>query len=196
MLAVTTAPRTRTRDALLDAAYARAVAEGWHAMRMADVAGDAGVSRQTLYNEFGTKPALGEALVLRETERFLEAITRHLHESPTPVEAVAAAVEYTLREGADDPLLKTVLTSARGGDDSLLPFLTTRSEPVLHAASDVLVDFLVAEWPEYERADVELVVDALVRLTVSHLVLPIDPPDRTASRLARLVEGFLQRASG
>lgn len=192
---MTTGTRTRTREALLDAAYARTVAEGWHAMRMADVAADAGLSRQTLYNEFGTKPALGEALVLRETERFLDAITRHLHDAPSPVEAVAAAVGYTLREGAEDTLLKAVLTSAQGGDDSLLPFLT-RSEPVLHASSDVLVEFLVAEWPEFERSDVELVVDALVRLTVSHLVLPIDPPEVTAARLARLVEGFLSRSAG
>ena len=191
---MTTSSRTRTRDALLDAAYARTIADGWHAMRMADVAADAGLSRQTLYNEFGTKPALGEALVLRETDRFLDAITQHLHDSATPVEAVAAAVEYTLREGAEDTLLKAVLTSAQSGD-SLLPFLT-RSEPVLHATSDVLVGFLVAEWPEFERSDVELVVDALVRLTVSHLVLPIDPPEVTAARLARLVEGFLSRSAG
>ena len=47
-----------TRDALLDAAYDVVVAGDWQSARMVDVAAAAGVSRQTLYNEFGSKDAL------------------------------------------------------------------------------------------------------------------------------------------
>ncbi|MGQ5228634.1 helix-turn-helix domain-containing protein, partial [Streptomyces sp. yara] len=38
----------------------------WSAVRMVDVAAAAGVSRQTLYNEFGSKDGLARALVRRE----------------------------------------------------------------------------------------------------------------------------------
>ncbi len=44
---------TSTRDALLDAAYDAVVNGDWARTRMLDVARVAGVSRQTLYNEFG-----------------------------------------------------------------------------------------------------------------------------------------------
>src|SRR3954454_7889605 len=98
-----------TREALLDAAYDAAVAGDWARARMADVAAAAGVSRQTLYNEFGSKDALAQALALRETQRLLAdieaAMTGH---AGRPAEAVGVAVAHTLRQGANNPLLKAV----------------------------------------------------------------------------------------
>ncbi|OEV24900.1 hypothetical protein AN220_16735, partial [Streptomyces nanshensis] len=43
------------RETLLDAAHVAVRARPWTAVRMVDVAAAAGVSRQTLYNEFGSK---------------------------------------------------------------------------------------------------------------------------------------------
>ncbi|MGH3321147.1 MAG: TetR family transcriptional regulator, partial [Streptosporangiaceae bacterium] len=63
-----------TRDALLEAAYDVIVAGEWGRARMADVAAAAGVSRQTLYNEFGGKDAVCEALAVREAGCFLNGI--------------------------------------------------------------------------------------------------------------------------
>jgi AcrR family transcriptional regulator len=132
-----------TRDQLLDAA-ADAVLSGdpWDRVRMADVARAAGVSRQTLYYEFGSKDALATALALREADRYMTGAEAAMagHDG-TPAEAVAAATEFTLTEAAGNPLLKAVLTDDSGG---LLPFLTTRSEALL-AAADIarLVDALL-----------------------------------------------------
>src|SRR5436189_263228 len=39
---------------------------------MADVARAAGVSRQTLYYEFGSKDALAQALTMREAQRYID----------------------------------------------------------------------------------------------------------------------------
>ena len=64
------------REALLDAAYEAIVAGDWTGARMADLAARAGVSRQTLYNEFGNRDQLAAALALREAERF-RALTGH-----------------------------------------------------------------------------------------------------------------------
>ena len=58
--------RRRMREAMLSAAHGLAVARGWGAVRMGEVAQHVGVSRQTLYAEFGSKEALGQALVLRD----------------------------------------------------------------------------------------------------------------------------------
>src|SRR3954454_10834681 len=100
------------RDALLDAAYDVVVAGNWQAARMVDVAAAAGVSRQTLYNEFGSKDALAQAIAMREATRFIEGTNRFLDEihPDAPVDAVAAATEWTIREASNNPLLKAVLT--------------------------------------------------------------------------------------
>jgi AcrR family transcriptional regulator len=189
-------PDRSTRDALLDAAYDAAVAGDWGSIRMLDVAGAAGVSRQTLYNEFGSKDALGQALAMRETERFIQGTQRFLDSShpARPVDAVAAATAWTLREAADNPLLKAALTDDAGG---LLPFLTTRGEALLAAARAHIADYLHENWPDLPRGDVDLAAEAVSRLTVSYLVLPSDAADASADavadRLALLVERLLSK---
>ncbi|WP_181768899.1 TetR/AcrR family transcriptional regulator, partial [Streptomyces albidus (ex Kaewkla and Franco 2022)] len=59
------------RETLLEAAHEAAGNQPWTGVRMVDVAAAAGVSRQTLYNEFGTKEGLGAALVSRLVDGFL-----------------------------------------------------------------------------------------------------------------------------
>ena len=188
-------PARPLREWLLDAAYGLATSRGWDDTRMADVGAAAGVSRQTVYNEFGSKAGLGQALVLRETERFLVGIQQQLDAEPVRIgPAVRAAVEFTLAEAADNPLLKAVLTSARG-DDGLLPLLTTRSEPVLQAAGTALRAHLSLRHPELDRnlapGTADLAVDTLVRLVVSHLVLPLASPETTAAALATVFTRLL-----
>ncbi len=179
-----------TRDLLLDAA-ADAVLGGaeWSRLRMADVARAAGVSRQTLYYEFGSKDAVGEALAMREAERYMTGADAAMvgHEG-SPGEAVGAATEFTLTEAASNPLLKAVLTDDSGG---LLPFLTTRSEALLAAAREHCASYLLSSWPELDPQLVLLVADAVNRLTLSHLVLPGGRPDEVAADIARLVDALL-----
>ena len=138
-----------TRDALLDAAYDAAVAGNWQSARMLDVAAAAGVSRQTLYNEFGSKDALAQALAMREAQRFIDGTNRFLDEihPDAPVDAVAAATEWTVREASNNPLLKAVLT-----DDTseLLPFLTTRGDAIIGAARSNIESYWRSHWPEID----------------------------------------------
>jgi len=80
--------RQRLRDAMLDAARELALgAGGWAGVRMGAVAHAVGVSRQRLHAEFGTKDALGQVLVLRETERFLTGVVGTLHACDGRLEA-------------------------------------------------------------------------------------------------------------
>jgi AcrR family transcriptional regulator len=116
-------------------------------VRLSEVAALTGVSRPTLYKEFGDKQGLGQALVLRETERFLVGVAAQLERHPQDLTAgIRAAVSFTLIEAEASPLLRAVLTSARG-DDTLLPALTTRSAPVLEAATTMLGAWLGEQLP-------------------------------------------------
>lgn len=183
---------TSARVAVLDAAADILIAGGWGTTRMADVAARAGVSRQTVYNEYGSKDGLAGAVVLRETGRFLDRVAAVLDGEPTDGgRAIRAAVLGTLADAAENALLKAVLT-ASGGDD-LLPLVTTRSGPVLMAAHSVISDGLRRYWPDAPAADIALAAEAAVRLTMSHLMLPTDPAEIVADRLALLVVRVLDR---
>jgi len=186
-------PATPTRTALLDAAYDAAVSGDWARTRMADVARAAGVSRQTLYNEFGSKDALAQAMAMREVEQFIAGTEAALDqaEPETPVQAVRAGALYTLRTAADNPLLKAALTA---DDTGLLSFLTTRGEPAHAAARDSFERYYAAHWPELPAEDIALAAETITRLTISYLMLPGDAPaEILATRLADLATKLLRK---
>ena len=179
-----------TREALLDAAYDAALAGDWDRVRMADVALAAGVSRQTLYYEFGSKDALAEALALREAARWIEgAEAAVLGHDGTPAQAVAASTQWTLEEAARNPLLKAVLTDDVGG---LLPYLTTRSEHVQEAARAHCAQHLTTHRPDLAPELLALVADTVVRLQFSHLLLPGGRPEQVAHDVAAVVEALIE----
>lgn len=180
-----------TRDALLEAAYDAAVAGDWGRVRMADVARAAGLSRQTLYNEFGSKDALAQALALREVERFIEGTEQVLDETHPegPIQAVAAAALSTLQRAADNPLLKAALVDDSNG---LLSFLTTRGAPVIGAARASFENYYSTHWPHLPPASIALAAETITRLTVSYVVLPADVPAETiAAQFADLARTLL-----
>ncbi|MDQ0994631.1 TetR family transcriptional regulator [Streptomyces sp. V3I7] len=177
--------RSLLREQVLDAAYHLVAANGWGMLRMAALARAAGVSRQTLYNEFGTKEAIGTALVQRELEGFLVGIQGELDANRDDLrEAAAAGVAYTLRQSMDNPLIKAILLAARGGDDELLAYLTTRPEPVFVTAMAMLDAYVIEAWPDVDAESRGLAVETIVRLTVSHIVQPVAPPEESARRIA------------
>ncbi|MET8083126.1 TetR family transcriptional regulator [Micromonospora sp. NPDC005237] len=187
MTATTDSPRQRLRDTIVDAARARTIAAGWDAVRMGGVATTAGVSRQTVYNEFGSKAGLAEALARREVDRFVGDVREALLAHGADVRAGAyAAIAHTLATAADNPLVKAILTSARGGSDELLPYLTTRAEVVLTEASGALIEWAGDHLPGADQEALAFAADTIVRLVVSHIVLPRSPIDQTATALADL----------
>jgi AcrR family transcriptional regulator len=178
-----------TRAALLDAAADAVLHGDWAKTRMADVARAAGVSRQTLYYEFGTKDALAEALAMRETQRYMQgAEAAMVDHAGSPAEAIGAATEFTLREASSNPLLKAVLTDDAG---TMLPYITTRADAILTVVRDRIASYCAEHWPALPVDEVELVADTVVRLTVSHLVLPGARPEQTAAAISHLVDRLL-----
>ncbi|NUP48711.1 MAG: TetR/AcrR family transcriptional regulator [Catenulispora sp.] len=188
MTRYTDSVRSSLRERVLDAAYGLVADAGWAGLRMAHVAERAGVSRQTVYTEFGSKDALGQSLVMREVDRFLDGIREVLDRYGEDLRGgVTAGIEFTLRTAADNDLLKAVLTSQRGGDGELIAHLTTRSEPLLDTATAMLGAYAAQAWPEVDEYSRELAVECVVRLTVSNIVQPVAPPEQTAQRIARIV---------
>ena len=58
--------RRHVREQVLRVTRELTIEKGWDQVRMSDVAESVGVSRPTLYKEFGDKQGLGDALVVSE----------------------------------------------------------------------------------------------------------------------------------
>ncbi|MFF9911765.1 TetR/AcrR family transcriptional regulator [Streptomyces sp. NPDC013457] len=102
------------REALLDAALASLAVLPWSAVRMVDVASAAGVSRQTLYNEFGSKEGLARALVRREADAYLQGVERVLAAPAPPRRNLLAVAEWTVSQAYTRPVLRALLTGCWG----------------------------------------------------------------------------------
>ncbi|AZP23525.1 TetR/AcrR family transcriptional regulator [Streptomyces aquilus] len=98
------------RESLLDAAYTALARRPWSAVRMVDVAAAAGVSRQTLYNEFGSKEGLARALVRREADGYLAGVERALAAHADPRERLTATAEWTAATARENALVRAMLT--------------------------------------------------------------------------------------
>jgi len=162
---------------------------------MSDIAASAGVSRQTLYKEFGNRNEFGLAFVIHEGERFLDAVEaavkQHLDD---PRAAVGAALELFLRTAGEDPLIRILLSD--DGTGGMLPFVTTQGMPVVQWATARLGTVIEEGWPQAPKADVVLLSEALVRLAISYVTNPTESPEATAGSVARLLGPFIDTALG
>ncbi|MEU2617410.1 TetR/AcrR family transcriptional regulator [Streptomyces sp. NPDC007157] len=98
------------RESLLDAAYTALARRPWAAVRMVDVAVTAGVSRQTLYNEFGSKEGLARALVRREADGYLAGVERALGSHTETRERLTATAEWMAAAARENALVRAMLT--------------------------------------------------------------------------------------
>lgn len=169
--------RSRMRELALDAAREVVLERGWSAVRMGAIATAIGVSRASVHAEFGTKDDLGEALVMRETSVFFDEMRERMDQHPGDLPgAITAAVEYILQATGGNPLLQIILTRAAvDGDTSLLPLLTTRGEPLMTQAVDMVSEWLSGQWPDLPAGDVRLTAESIARVGFSHIVTPTTP---------------------
>ena len=186
------AVRGLLRDRLLDAAAAVFAEDGWRRLTMAKVAEHAGVSRQTVYNEFGNKQQLAEQLVHRELDQFLDGVQRAFSTEATISDAVRAAVLTALEMATKDDLLVAVLEGGHSGDTDLLPFIF-QSRDLIDRATDFVYALFREHHPELlEISDrTAIAMEALVRLVISHVSLPNRDPAQTADELTWVVEMVL-----
>lgn len=189
------AARELLRDTVFGAARDELQRRNWSEITMSDIAGAAGISRQTLYKEFGNREELGQAFVIHEGERFLDdveaAVREHLDD---PRAAVGAALEAFLRTAAEDQMIGILLRD--DGTGGMLPFVTTQGVPVVQWATARLAAVIEEGWPEAAAADAQLLAESLVRLAISYITAPSHAPEDTATAAVHLLGPFIDRALG
>ncbi|MGH3313844.1 MAG: TetR/AcrR family transcriptional regulator [Streptomyces sp.] len=199
------------REALLAAAHTAVGTEPWTGVRMVDVAAAAGVSRQTLYNEFGSKEGLGSALVNRLVDGFLDAAARAAAEAgrrggADPAARCAAVAASILRAARDEPLVHAALTGCWGPRMPLPSDAGTRQpgartgDPgeLATALCDRMVAGLCANGPANGSAngasgELSQACEAGLRIALSYIVAPsaLRSEEEILGRISEVVRALL-----
>lgn len=181
------------RRRILSAASALTIDSGWASVTMGRLAELVGVSRQTVYNEIGSKTALAEAMILDELDQFLTAARKAFDRHPVDlVAAIRDAVYEVLTFAEDNVLLRAIVSATHGADTELLPLLTTHAGSLL-AAAKIMVQQRVADYyVPFSEDQLSALIDAMVRTVLSHVMQPSDTPARTAAAIALIAERVLR----
>ncbi|WP_409427123.1 TetR family transcriptional regulator [Mycobacterium sp. SMC-11] len=190
--------RQMLHNRILDAAHALVCAEGWQAVNMSRIAATVGISRQMLYKEIGAKQALGEALVQRETTRFITGVIAAIQSHPDDAAAgLAAGAAFTLRAAANDPLVTATLTHENDAEAGLTPLLTVGPTPILAGAIEAMAAAVRSSHDLPDAIDLQLnsIVEVDVRLTLSHLLQPMGGIDDAVRQIHTTVRALFDAAA-
>jgi AcrR family transcriptional regulator len=180
------APSTDAR--ILDAALAAIAGGGLAGLGLEQVAGRAGVSRQTVYRRFGSRDGLVRAVVAREEQRLLDAVLAAAAGHDDLERALAAAIAALLRGAVEHPLLQRLLAEEPA---ALLPLLASRDAGVLDTARGAVAAVLRGRGVHPSRAAVA--ADVLARVLLSSA---IDPPAGAPEAVAADLASFVVRGLG
>lgn len=183
-----------TRERIIAAAARQTTVNGWASVTMGGLAKAIGVSRQTVYNEIGSKKALAEAVILTELARFLGEVEAAFDAHPDDiVEVIRDASRGVLELASRNELLRSVVSATHGADNDLLPLLTTNSESLLGMAKAVVTARVEAFHIPLSQERLDGVIDLIVRALLSHVMQPSATPQETADNLAWIANNVLKR---
>jgi AcrR family transcriptional regulator len=165
----------RTRERILDATLAQAAAVGIERVTVEEVARRSGLGRMTVYRRFARRDDLIEALVVRETRSFLDAVSAGINSAgdDDPVaEAFVAAVTFA----REHPLLKRLSHADPG---AVTEALAAHDAIVLTMGTAYIAERIQGGAQGRPSRRVRWVADLLARLFWTFLAIPPTDPDVT-----------------
>src|SRR6516164_703980 len=186
------ASRALLRDSVLDAMRDLLLARDWSAITLSDVARAAGISRQTIYNEFGSRHGLAQGYALRLADRLADAVHAAIDANVGNInEAFLQGFRSFFAESASDPLVISLLSGVAKPD--LLQIITIDSAPIITRESERLTSALTESWVAASEEDAGVLARAIVRLALSYVSMPPEADHDVAADLARLMAPFAER---
>ncbi len=186
------ASRALLRDSVLDAMRELLLSRDWSAITLADVAGAAGISRQTIYNEFGSRQGLAQGYAMRLADRLASLVDSAIYSNVGDVYAAfLEGFRAFFAESAADPLVISLLTGVAKPD--LLQLITTDSGPIMTHCSQRLTASFKDSWVKASEADAGILARAIVRLAMSYVSMPPEADHDVAADLARLMTPAAER---
>jgi len=186
------ASRVLLRDSVLDAMRDLLLTRDWSAVTLSDVARAAGISRQTIYNEFGSRQGLAQGYALRLADRLVGTVHAALDANVGNIyESFLQGFRSFFSEMAADPLVISLLTGVAKPD--LLQIITTDSAPIITRASERLTTAFTQTWVATSDEDAGVLARAIVRVALSYVSMPPEADHDVPMDLARLMTPFAER---
>ena len=181
---------------MLDAARACVLDVGLRRTTLADVARRAGVSRMTLYRQYGDLSAIVSALLTRELLGLMEACREEVDHLPTARERLVGAGVLFVERLAHHPLWCKVLDL---DPELLLPLVVDR----LGSSQRAIVAAVAAEVAHGQadgsvrEGDPDLLATCLLLTAQSfvfsaRVIAAAHKAERTGAELRRLLDGYLR----
>jgi AcrR family transcriptional regulator len=186
------ASRVLLRDSILDGMRELLLTRDWSSITLTDVAKVAGISRQTIYNEFGSRQGLAQGYALRLADRLVDQIEDAINGNVGDMYAAfLQGFRDFFTESAADPLVISLLTGTTKPD--LLQLITTDSAPIIVRCSQRLTESFMNSWVRTSEEDAGVLARAIVRLAMSYVSMPPEADHDVARDLARLMTPFAER---
>jgi AcrR family transcriptional regulator len=180
------------RDSILDGMRELLLTRDWSSITLSDVAKAAGISRQTIYNEFGSRQGLAQGYALRLADRLVDQIEDAIDGNVGDIYAAfLQGFRDFFAESAADPLVISLLTGTTKPD--LLQLITTDSAPIITRCSARLTESFMNSWVRASEEDSGVLARAIVRLAMSYVSMPPEADHDVARDLARLMTPFAER---
>ncbi len=183
------------RDSVLDAMRRELLGKDWSAITLTDVARTAGVSRQTIYNEFGSRQGLAQGYALRLADRLVDDVSRAVDDHIGDLYAAFLdGFRSFFTASAADPLVVSLLSGKAKSD--LLQIITTDSGPIITHCSQRLTVALTHSWVRPGADEAGVLARAIVRLAMSYVSMPPEADHDVPADLAQLMTPFAERYAG
>lgn len=183
------------RTSVLDAMRDLLTVRDWPSITMTDVARRAGVSRQTLYNEFSSRQGLAQAYALRLADQFVDAVDEAIYAHVGDARAaLSSGFAAFFVDSGSDPLVQSLLRGDAKPD--LLRLITTDSSPLIDRASGRLAETFQRSWVQASENDATIVARAVVRIAMSYIAMPPESDRDVAADMAHLLGPFLDQVTG
>jgi AcrR family transcriptional regulator len=185
------AARDLLRTSVLDSMRELLTERDWSKITLGDVATRAGVSRQTLYNEFGSRAGLAQSYALQLADHLVDHVGKAIDGN---VGDVRAAFREGLRDfflvAAADPLVLSLVAGEAKLD--LLRLITLDAEPLLeHATARLAVSFQHS-WVAATAAESDVLAQALVRIALSYIPTPPAPGRDAPAELSAVFAPYVE----
>jgi AcrR family transcriptional regulator len=186
------ASRALLRDSILDGMRELLLERDWSSITLSAVAQAAGISRQTIYNEFGSRQGLAQGYALRLADKLVDAVDDSIQGNVGDIYAAfLEGFRSFFAESAADPLVISLLTGTTKPD--LLQLITTDSAPIITRCSERLTSTFMDSWVRSSEEDSGVLARAIVRLCMSYVSMPPEADHDVARDLARLMSPFAER---
>lgn len=160
------------RNTILDALGQLLTERDWSRITLTDVAKLAGVSRQTVYAQFGSRSGLSMAYVLRFFSAVIgDGVERAITDHPgDPFNAFVDGFRSFFAAFESDDVIKQLLHPERNPE--LIPTITEGSSEWLNNAKERLSASYQHSWAKATPTQADVLASAVVRVTFSYVLIP------------------------